>query len=257
MDIIHLQTGPLGVNTYIVPCCDVPLHEDKANGELVGECGFASEAYTGPTVFFFVVDPGGDADVIVNAIETHSAFSPNNGEKVTQCPLKGIVLTHGHFDHVGAVAALKERYPSAMLCIHGEDAPYIGANAYNLHREDFGTFGADYLVEQATAMYPELPPHDILLAENVRLPFALDWITLHTPGHSRGSVCLYNEREKLLFSGDTLFASAYGRTDLRGGSFKELKTSLMRLFQLPSDVRVYPGHEGLTSIGREKSIQAF
>lgn len=248
MDIIHLQTGPLGVNTYIVPCAGFQMREGD----------FAGKADLLATPSVFVVDPGGDAEIIIEAIEKYSATAKKNSEKTAlESPLKGIVLTHGHYDHLGAIVALKEHYPLATLCIHGEDAPYIGANAYALHREDFGAFGAGYLVEQATAMYPELPAPDILLIEGMKLPFAPNWVTLHTPGHSRGSVCLYNESEKLLFTGDTLFASAYGRTDLRGGSFKELRESLMRLFQLPSDVRVYPGHEGLTSIGREKDVQAF
>ena len=74
---------------------------------------------------------------------------------------------------------------------------------------------------------------------------------LHTPGHSSGSVCLYDAENGVLFSGDTLFRAGFGRTDLYGGSSSKLRASLHRLFTLPRDVRVYPGHAGSTTIGTE------
>ena len=75
---------------------------------------------------------------------------------------------------------------------------------------------------------------------------------LETPGHTRGSICLYFPEEKTLFSGDTLFRMGYGRTDLPGGNMGQLINSLDRLFELPSDVRVYPGHGDPTTIGAER-----
>ena len=75
---------------------------------------------------------------------------------------------------------------------------------------------------------------------------------LETPGHTPGSVCLYWPEEKTLLAGDTLFRMGYGRTDLPGGNFGQLITSLERLFELPSDVRVYPGHGDPTTIGAER-----
>ena len=75
---------------------------------------------------------------------------------------------------------------------------------------------------------------------------------LETPGHTPGSVCLYWPQEKVLFSGDTLFRMGYGRTDLPGGNMGQLIDSLERLFDLPSDVRVYSGHGEFTTIGAEK-----
>ena len=75
---------------------------------------------------------------------------------------------------------------------------------------------------------------------------------LHTPGHTPGSVCFYFPKEKVLLSGDTLFQMGYGRTDLPGGNYSQLINSLNCLFELPSDVQVYPGHGNFTTIGAEK-----
>ena len=75
---------------------------------------------------------------------------------------------------------------------------------------------------------------------------------LHTPGHTPGSVCFYFPKEKVLLSGDTLFQMGYGRTDLPGGNYSQLINSLNLLFELPSDVQVYPGHGNFTTIGAEK-----
>ena len=79
------------------------------------------------------------------------------------------------------------------------------------------------------------------------------WQVIHTPGHTKGSCCFYIEDQKKLFSGDTLFRRGYGRTDLYGGSDEDMRHSLIdRLFILPDDIDVYPGHMGSTNIGYEK-----
>ena len=80
----------------------------------------------------------------------------------------------------------------------------------------------------------------------------LEFEILHTPGHSMGSVCLYLPSDGVLFSGDTLFEAGYGRMDLYGGSVDEMIRSLKRLFELPGETRVYPGHGGMTTIARER-----
>jgi glyoxylase-like metal-dependent hydrolase (beta-lactamase superfamily II) len=81
----------------------------------------------------------------------------------------------------------------------------------------------------------------------------MDFEVLHTPGHSRGSVCLYLPGEGALFSGDTLFRAGYGRLDLYGGKMGDMLRSLKALFRLPGDVKVYPGHGEATTIGEERA----
>ena len=89
----------------------------------------------------------------------------------------------------------------------------------------------------------ELPAATLLLSEGDVLPFAPEWSVLHTPGHSPGSICLYNEDENTLISGDTLFAdNGFGRTDLRGGNYAQLMKSLSRLEKLPAGTKLLPGH---------------
>lgn len=206
----------LGVNTYIVPCS-----AEKVFSRV------------------FIVDPGGDANLIIKKTE--------NSE------IAGIVLTHGHFDHCGAVKELKSRYPKAPLCIHKGDLAYTGKTAYDTHREDFLRLGALYLIDELKDAFYNFPEVDIVFDTDDVLSFAPEWSCIHTSGHSPGSICLYHKSGRLL-SGDTLFASGFGRTDLRGGSFEQLQKSLARLFELPDDTKVYPGHGGFTSIGREKSV---
>ncbi|MFI3257620.1 MAG: MBL fold metallo-hydrolase, partial [Spirochaetales bacterium] len=219
MNITCLQTGILHVNTYIVPC----------SGVCASEQGNPA----------FIIDPGGNIESIIRALEKN------------RFQLVAIVLTHGHFDHIGALASLKDRYPDAIICVHEADACYVGKDGYEMHRKGFNLLR---MSGQFFFTHDELPPYDYLLEDNASLYFAPDWIVLHTPGHTPGSISLYNAQEKILFSGDTLFASSYGRSDLPGGNFDELKQSLTRLLQLPQDVTVYPGHEKSTTVAKEQNI---
>ncbi len=211
------QTGLLGVNTYLVSCSS-----DSDNTKNV-----------------FVVDPGGDASFIADRI------NEINGNLV------GIVLTHGHFDHVGALTSLKEMFPNALVCIHSGDADYVGENGYKTHTESFLRIGFE---NKDFFTHEKMCSADLFLDAEKYLPFAPNWHIIHTPGHTEGSVCLYNEKEKALLSGDTLFKMAYGRTDLPGGSFSKLKKSLENLFTLPGDTKVYPGHESTTTIAQEMNM---
>ena len=171
-----------------------------------------------------VIDPGAEPDRSRRAA---------NGKRIA-----AILLTHGHFDHIGAVAALKEK--DTPVLIHELDAPMLGDPDLNVSRP--------LIRRDVTA-----PPATDLLQEGSRRTLAgLDVEVLHTPGHTPGSVCLYFEEDKVLFSGDSLFQMGYGRTDLPGGNYFQLIDSLERLFALPSDVQVYPGHGEMTTIGAEK-----
>jgi hydroxyacylglutathione hydrolase len=148
--------------------------------------------------------------------------------------LKLIVSTHRHWDHIGENAALSAA-TGAEIAVHGLDR--------------------DGLVHPAPLFAPfEIPPcvPAVDLVEGGEVRFGSIRLTvLHTPGHTPGSVCLQARDEGVLFSGDTLFAGGWGRTDLPGGSAEMLADSLVRLSELESVTGVFPGHGPATTIGRE------
>jgi hydroxyacylglutathione hydrolase len=141
--------------------------------------------------------------------------------------------SHGHIDHIFDDAPLMDA-SGAPLAIHPDDAYRLdGRNAY----------GFELTAVTATV--------DLREGEQVRIG-DLVWDVLHTPGHTEGSVCLYEERLGLLLSGDTLFAGAFGRVDFPGGDAGEMVRSLGRLARdIPRTVRVLPGHGPETTLGRE------
>ena len=169
-----------------------------------------------------VVDPGmGAADPLLERVAA-------NGLR-----LHVIANSHGHIDHIFDDAPLM-RGSGAPLAIHPDDAYRLdGRNNYGLE------------VEAVTAT------RDLREGEQLRIgDLVLD--VLHLPGHTEGSVCLYEERRGLLLSGDVLFAGSYGRTDLPGGNDEQMVASLARLSrEIPEAVRVLPGHGPETTIGRE------
>ncbi len=150
-----------------------------------------------------------------------------------------ILLTHGHFDHTLAAQPLAEK-TGAPVYIHPGDIQM-------LNDARLCSYDPDVCRLPAPSGLPALPLGDRLNAAGI------DFEVLHTPGHSRGSVCLYLPGEGVLFSGDTLFRAGYGRMDLYGGSPEEMVRSLRRLFELPAEIRVYPGHGEATTIGAERA----
>ena len=169
-----------------------------------------------------VLDPGmGAAEPLIERVAA-------NGLK-----LHVIANSHGHIDHIFDNAALIAA-SGAPLAIHPDDAHrLVGANSYGLS------------VERSVASI------DLRDGEQLRIG-DLVWDVLHTPGHTEGSVCLYEERAGLLLAGDVLFAGTYGRTDLAGGDDAAMVHSLARLArQLPPAVRVLPGHGPETTMERE------
>ena len=156
--------------------------------------------------------------------------------------VKTIINTHGHFDHVGANKRMKD-VTGAELLIHSLDAPMLSqlsamAAAWGMSTENS-------------------PPPDRTIAHGEVVNVGGIALTvIHTPGHTPGGISLH--AENAVFVGDTLFAGSIGRTDFPGGDFGVLKASIQeKLFILPDDVTVYPGHMGLTTIGREKRTNPF
>ena len=152
-----------------------------------------------------------------------------------------IIATHGHLDHLwGAKWACEQWHTSVLM--HPDDIPLAQAM-----QQQYDLFGIrrkpePFPIEQIPSSF-HLSPFNFQFS-----PFTF----LHSPGHTPGSVCLYFPEDKVLFSGDTLFRMGYGRTDLPGGNIDQLFTSLQRLFALPPDTRVFPGHGDATTIRAER-----
>ncbi|MCL1879562.1 MAG: MBL fold metallo-hydrolase [Actinomycetia bacterium] len=175
--------------------------------------------------FLMVVDPGDDYPCLKKAIGKRKVIS--------------IVCTHHHYDHVAALADLKAD-TNAPIFAHRIEAQSIIASVADIaskRRKSWKRLVIDHLLESG------------------------DWITmgsegcqvLHTPGHSKGSICLSDAAGNALISGDTLFFESFGRTDLAGGSDSEMRQSLMRLSTFDDGTVVYPGHGPSTTIGHERA----
>ncbi len=171
----------------------------------------------------WIIDPGAEASRIAAAL---GGATP-----------KGILLTHAHFDHIGAIGDLQRMFPGLKVFVHPEDAKII--------THPLNNFPPDY------------PP--------VAMPENVVWDgsgiegceVIETPGHTPGGVCYYFPGEKIVFTGDTLFNFSVGRTDLPGGDMATLMTSLKKLVALPDDTAVIPGHGAFTTIGAEKRGNPF
>ncbi|MBQ7970475.1 MAG: MBL fold metallo-hydrolase [Treponema sp.] len=212
------QTGLLSVNTLIVPVCDNKV---------------------------FIVDPAacsisGDSFSFLNFLKT------NNLECI------GIVLTHSHFDHITGLFELKEIFPNAKIAIHKDEASEIQAELGPMNQSILQNFGMSSLIP----FFNQFVNPEILLQDKNNLSvFAQStdkklfselkkWIVIHTPGHSPGSICLYNEEKRVLISGDTLFYGTCGRTDMYGGNQRTIEASLAKLDKIiPNGTKVYPGHD--------------
>lgn len=170
---------------------------------------FASNCYLAMSgTHAYVLDPSVPVERIVSALRAHGVTCD------------GILLTHGHFDHMLSLDALKAALPDAPIMIHASDAENLADGEKNAHATFFGYQHAYH-------------PADKLLREGDKLPLGEEFLTvLHTPGHTKGSVCYLSSDGTLLFSGDTLFAEGYGRYDLYGGDGATLAASLRRLATL-------------------------
>lgn len=197
MKIQTLQVGPIGTNCYI-------LSDPEA-----AVCA--------------VIDPGGDASRVAAAV------------KESGCTPCAILLTHGHYDHTGAVAALREQWPDIPVYLSRLDQ--AGDNPYLRQLFPPIAGAVDYGEGDTIAV-------GTLTVE-----------VLATPGHSEGSVTL--RCGDVLFCGDTLFAGSCGRTDFPGGSMKKMLSSLRRLGRLEGDLAVYPGHMEPSTLERERMYNPY
>ena len=205
MKISTLVVGPFAVNCYL-------LWDD--NGEGV------------------IIDPGAEKDKIIETVDK-AGFSP-----------KAILLTHGHGDHIAAVADIKEKYNIPL---------YIGDGEEGLLKNPSANVSA-YFDQPIIA-----PDADFILKDEETIKFnSIEFKILSTPGHSPGGICYLNEKENLLFTGDTLFAGSIGRTDLPGCSTEKLLSSIKeKILVLPDDIICFPGHGPHTTVGTERNSNPF
>ena len=195
-----------------------------------------------------IIDPGGDSDEIVSRVSM-----------LKMIPV-AIVLTHGHYDHTAACGALKRVYQEKnidlQIAIHLSDKSYLGKSGFKKNMETLIDLGLDQ-EEDISKILDDLPQATLFLKdEDVILETGL--VVIETPGHTRGSICLYSERDGLLFSGDTLFFQGIGRTDLPGGNETKLMKSIHdKIMTLPPETSVFPGHGVPTSIEREQKGNPF
>lgn len=177
-----------------------------------------------------VVDPGAEPEKIFHII-AENKLEP-----------AAIINTHGHVDHVGANKDIKDRF-DIPLYIHESDSQILRS-----------------VLQSGFAMVlgaKSSPPADIFMKDGDQLDIGgIRLRVIHTPGHSPGSICLFGDG--VLLSGDTLFCRGVGRTDFPGGSWEELDRSLKeKIYILPDDTVVFPGHGPETTIGQEKHSNPF
>lgn len=180
-----------------------------------------------------IIDPGADAPLIEASIQKR------------RLNITGYLLTHGHMDHVSALADLCAKYP-APIRMHPSDATWAFSPSNQM---------PPYYTS------PRPPPDDLLHADltestgNTMAGFLFD--VLETPGHSPGSVCIYFPEAHVLFSGDTILAGSAGRTDFPGGSPADMKNSLKRLLSLPPKTMICSGHGPASKLEEEMQTNPF
>lgn len=180
-----------------------------------------------------VIDPGMEPDAILEFL-TDRGLTPS-----------AILNTHGHADHIAGNADMKQAFPAAPLVIGTNDAPLLTDPVMNVSR----SYGVDIVS----------PPADRLIGEADHLDYAgIEMDVLDVPGHSPGHVVFVVRGEGMAFGGDVLFRGGIGRTDFPGGSFATLAAGIRgKLYVLPGETVVYPGHGPTTLIAHEKRSNPY
>ena len=210
LQVLCAQLGPIATNTYIL------VDEEKKDA--------------------VIIDPAGHADLLINYLE-------ENG-----LTLDGVLLTHGHHDHIGGLQGLRDKYDSWKLHVYAAkpEQEVLMVKEYNMSPD----FGEGYTTH-ANMMLNDNQVFEVTKGMH-------RCRCLYTPGHTLGSCCFYFEKQGILFSGDTLFQGSVGRSDLPTGDWDQLMKSVNDiLMKLPDETIVYPGHGPATTIGEERKYNPF
>ena len=205
------------------------IHEILPVGPLQCNCSIIGGETTREAM---VIDPGDDIGNVLALIQKHNL------------QVKRIVITHAHIDHVGGAMKLRAATGAPILLNHNDYTllKMLDLQAAWIGMESPGKVEIDHSLGESDKVEA-----GALLAN-----------VMHTPGHTEGSICLYFPAQKKLIAGDTLFAGSIGRTDLPGGSFDKIISSLQeKLLALPDETIVVPGHGRLTTIGAERDSNPF
>ena len=188
----------------------------------------------------FIVDPGYNVDnVLINHI------------KKLNVKIVAVLLTHGHFDHIHALEDICKEFPDVNVYISEDEKEFLSEPNLNLSNEE-------ELRDQGVRILTYVPEHLLLVNDGDIIKEAgFEIKVIATPFHTRGSVCYMVESEKALFSGDTLFFTTIGRSNLPTGSSKTIESSLAKLKALPDGLKVYPGHGACTFLDREKKYNSY
>jgi glyoxylase-like metal-dependent hydrolase (beta-lactamase superfamily II) len=180
-----------------------------------------------------IIDPGLEAEELIEFLDEQK-LNP-----------VAVVLTHGHIDHIAGLTVLRSRFPEIKVYIHNLDAEMLIEPNINLSAMSGSAF-----VTKA---------EDVSLKERDEIDLAgVKLLVLHTPGHTPGGISLYSKEDGVVFVGDTLFADSIGRTDFPASSMSQLLNSVReKLFTLPEETKVYPGHGPATTIAAEKAHNPF
>lgn len=205
------------------------IHEILPVGPLQCNCSIIGDEATHEAM---VIDPGDDVGDVLSILHKHGL------------KLKQIVITHAHIDHVGGAMKLKAKTNAPIL---------LNQNDYALLK----------MLDVQASWLGMRPPEPVVIDQSLSdgdtvSTGEIHANVLHTPGHTEGSICIYLSAQRKLIAGDTLFAGSIGRTDLPGGSYDKIISSLHdRVLALPDDTAVVPGHGPLTSIGHERESNPF
>jgi hydroxyacylglutathione hydrolase len=205
------------------------IHEILPVGPLQCNCSVIGDEVSHEAM---VIDPGDDVEDVLKIVRKHNL------------KVKQIVITHAHIDHVGGAMKLRAATGAPILLNQND---YALLKLLDLQATWVGMASpGEVKIDQS------IGPSDTVQAGSLTAD------VLHTPGHSEGSICLYFGAQKKLIAGDTLFAGSIGRTDLPGGSFDKIISSLHdQVLALPDDTVVVPGHGTLTTIGEERENNPF